>query len=93
MKFYVYIIKCSNGSYYIGHTHNLHKRYVRHRIGTGAHHTAVNAPEEIVYTEQFDSEADAVRRERQLKRWSRAKKQALIDGRVEDLRRLSRSHD
>ena len=93
MKWCVYIIECANGTYYVGHSRDVPKRYSRHKKGTGARYTAVNTPEQVVHSEEFATEAEAVRRERQIKRWSRAKKQALIEGRIGDLRTLSRSHD
>jgi len=93
MSYFVYILKCANGTYYVGHSQSVSARYSRHRDGSGARHTAVNTPEQIAYSEEFDTELGAIRRERQIKRWARGKKQALIDGRMRDLRQLSRSHD
>ncbi len=93
MLWFVYILRCSNQSYYIGHTSNPEARFQRHRNNEGAQHTATYPPEAILYREQFDSETDAIRRERQLKRWTRAKKEALIAGNAVKLRSLSISHD
>jgi len=93
MIWFVYILRCGNGSYYVGHSINTNARLLRHKAGTGARHTAVYCAERMVYQEPFDTEIEAVRRERQLKRWSRAKKEALIAGNLQGLRELARSHD
>jgi predicted GIY-YIG superfamily endonuclease len=93
MHWFVYILRCANQSYYVGHTSNPKARFLRHRNNEGAQHTATYPPEGILYQERFDSEADAIQRERQLKRWTRAKKEALIAGNTERLRSLSISHD
>ena len=93
MSWFVYILRCANQSYYIGHTSNPEARFLRHRNSEGALHTTVYPPETILYRERFDTEAEAIRRERQLKRWTRAKKEALIAGNAERLRSLSTSHD
>ena len=93
MKWFVYILACSNNSYYVGHTNDLSARFTRHQKGQGAKHTAQNRPATILYHESFPNELAAIRRERQLKHWSRAKKEALIAGDKERLRALSVSRD
>lgn len=93
MPFFVYILSCSNASYYIGHTHDLSARLALHQHGKGAQHTSQNKPSAILYSESFSTEFLAIRRERQLKRWSRAKKEALIAGDRERLHELSKSRD
>jgi predicted GIY-YIG superfamily endonuclease len=93
MKWYVYVLKCRDGSYYVGHTSDLRKRFRCHKSGTGARHTAHHEPDEIIYTETFENPEAAVARERQLKRWSRAKKESLVRGDFQRLHELSRSHD
>lgn len=93
MSWFVYILKCGNGSYYVGHTHDLDLRCIRHINKTGARHTAQNGVVDLLYHDTFASEIDAIRRERQIKRWSRAKKEALITGNTNQLRHLSCSHD
>lgn len=90
---HVYILLCGNGTYYVGHTCDMTARYKRHAAKTGARHTAQNHIECLVYSESFDSEADAISRERQLKKWSRAKKQALILSDFNKLRALSHSRE
>jgi predicted GIY-YIG superfamily endonuclease len=93
MEWYVYILRCSDDSFYVGHTDSVERRFVRHTSATGAKHTATHKPERIEYEEALPSKLDAIRRERQIKRWSREKKQALIDGDIQRLKALSRSHD
>ena len=93
MEYYVYIIGCADASFYVGHAHSVPKRYSRHLEGSGAIHTSAHTPEKIVYSEKFATKAEAVRRERQIKGWSRAKKLALIEGRVADLKELNPSRD
>jgi predicted GIY-YIG superfamily endonuclease len=89
----VYILRCGNGTYYVGHTHDLHQRLCRHVNKLGARHTAQNSVLDLLYQETHAAEIDAIRRELQIKKWSRAKKEALIRGNLQELRRLSRSRD
>ncbi len=93
MGWFVYILSCANGSFYVGHSIDPQRRLMRHVAGIGAQHTATYPPERTVYQEHFATEAEAARRERQLKGWSHAKKEALIAGDRGRLRVLSRSHD
>jgi len=87
----VYIARCSDGSLYVGHTENLELREREHNEGRGARYTAMRRPVSLVYTEMFESLEATVRRERQLKRWSRAKKEALVASDLQGLKRLSAS--
>ena len=89
---FVYLLRCANGTIYTGQTHDLERRLERHFNGYGARHTAGIKPIELIYTEGPMPYTDAVVRERQIKRWSRAKKLALAGGELDDLRELSRSH-
>ncbi len=90
MLWFVYILKCSNGSVYVGSTSNLSERFDRHRSGDGAAHTAKCPPERVIWSEEYSSLNAAVTRERQLKGWSRAKKLALANGQFADLRKLAK---
>ena len=90
--YYFYILKCSDGSYYAGSTTNLENRAKAHNQGEGATHTAKRRPVRLVYHEGFNSFDDAVKRERQIKKWSRAKKEALIFGEKKTLKKLSKSY-
>lgn len=79
--FFLYILKCADGSYYAGHTDNLEYRLSQHK--TGAYpdgYTRYRLPIELVFTQQFSSRDEVLDRERQIKGWSRKKKEALIRG-------------
>ncbi|MEX2286343.1 MAG: GIY-YIG nuclease family protein [Planctomycetaceae bacterium] len=89
--YFVYIIRCSDGSYYVGHSTDVTERVAAHNSGRGAVWTSSRTPVVLVYEEPFPTEAAAVARERQLKRWTQAKKQALVDGNLARLKELSRS--
>ena len=89
---FFYILKCSDGSFYAGSTTNLENRVKTHNQGKGATYTSKRRPVQLIYHEQFKSFDDAVQRERQVKKWSRAKKEALIRGEMETLQKLSKSH-
>ena len=89
MQFVVYILRCSDGSFYVGHTEELDQRLAAHNAGQGAVWTAKRRPVELLYQEPFDDLESAVRREVQLKKWSRAKKEALISDDLERLKALS----
>ena len=91
MKGWMYILRCSNGNYYIGSTNNLDLRLAQHQSGEGANHTKKFAPVELVFFEEFSRIDHAFYREKQIQKWSRAKKEALISGRLEELVRLSKS--
>lgn len=91
MKGWMYILRCSNGSYYIGSTNNLDLRLAQHQSGEGANHTKKFALVELVFFEEFSRIDQAFYREKQIQKWSRAKKEALISGSLEELVRLSKS--
>jgi len=78
MLSYMYILECADSSYYTGSTKNLPRRLWQHQNGLGARHTAQRLPVRLVYAEAFERVADAFVREKQVQRWSRAKKAALI---------------
>jgi len=90
MKWRVYILLCADGSYYVGHTYDLESRVRDHNLGRAAVHTALRRPVVLVYSESAGSRLAASERERQIKRWSRAKKEALIGGNGQALRELSK---
>ena len=91
MTWFVYILHCADGSFYVGHTCSVEKRFACHRANAGARHTAMHPPDQVVYKEEFASPVEAVRRERQLKGWRRGKKEALIAGDLDALRQQSHS--
>ena len=88
--FHVYILRCADGSFYVGSTQNLDARLKAHTVGFAATFTSKHRPFRLVYSEAFSSQLEALTRERQLKRWSRAKKVALIAGDLEKLKYLSK---
>ena len=90
MSFWVYILKCVDGSYYIGHTDNLEYRLAQHQSGEIPGYTRFRRPVELAFSEYFDSREQAFENERRLKGWSRAKKEALIRGDWEAVSELSR---
>ncbi|MFC1724873.1 GIY-YIG nuclease family protein [candidate division KSB1 bacterium] len=91
MPWFVYILKCSDDSFYIGQTSDLEKRIETHNAGNGPKYTAFRRPIKLVYSETFTSQDKAIKREKQIKKWSRLKKQALINGDLEQLKYLSKS--
>jgi predicted GIY-YIG superfamily endonuclease len=90
MSFWVYILRCADRSYYVGHTDDLELRLAKHTNGEYPGYTKTRLPIELVFTEEFSSRADAFARERQLKGWTRRKKEALIRGDWAEISRLAR---
>jgi len=90
MKGYMYILKCSDGSYYTGSTNDLERRLWQHQNGEGALYTKNRLPVELVYYEEYERIDYAFYREKQVKDWSRKKKEALIEGKLEELPRLAK---
>jgi putative endonuclease len=87
----VYILRCADGSYYVGST----KQQIEARVWEHNHlpldgYTARRRPVAVVFTESYDRITDAIARERQIKGWSRAKKEALISLDYEGLPAMSR---
>lgn len=87
---FVYIARCSDNSLYVGQTKNLEAREKMHNTGTASTYTASRRPVQIVYSESVPDVLAAVTRERQLKRWSGRKKEALIRGDLLMLKQLSK---
>ncbi len=87
---YTYILRCSDGTYYTGSAVDLERRLAQHQSGRGARYTRQRLPVRLVYREEYRNVGDAFRREKQVQSWSRDKKQALIDGRGEDLPKLAK---
>lgn len=75
---FIYILQSSDGRYYIGYTTDLERRLKEHQIGLGGKFTKSFGAEKIVYHESFSDKSSALKREAQLKGWSRTKKEALI---------------
>jgi putative endonuclease len=86
---WVYILKCSDGSYYTGCTNNLEKRIQEHNFKKYDNYTLSRLPVELVYSQRFAHIKDAIVAERQIKGWSRSKKEALVNGDFELLHSLA----
>lgn len=84
---FVYILRCADDSFYIGETADLAVRVAKHNEGSAAAFTAKRCPVTLAFSETHHDRPSALVREQQIKRWTRAKKEALIDG---DLARLKR---
>ena len=85
MNGYMYILLCSDGSYYTGSTKDLIKRLFEHQSGIGANHTAKRLPVKLVYYEEFPRIDWAFDREKQVQGWTRKKKEALINNNLKSL--------
>jgi predicted GIY-YIG superfamily endonuclease len=75
---FVYIVRCADGTLYTGYARDPREREKVHNNGRGARYTAGRRPVCLVYSEVFRSRGDALKREHELKRWSRAKKEQLV---------------
>jgi putative endonuclease len=75
---FVYIVRCADGSLYTGYAHDPRERAATHNAGKGAKYTASRLPVELVYSEQCESLSEALKREIEIKRWTRARKEALL---------------
>lgn len=92
-RYFVYILKCKDGSYYTGVTNNVEKRFYKHQEGLIKDcYTLSRRPLELVLIEEFYDVNDAIRREKQIKGWVRRKKEALIAKDFGKLVSLSKSN-
>jgi predicted GIY-YIG superfamily endonuclease len=80
MQFWVYILRCRDGSYYTGHTDNLELRLAQHREGSASSWTRARRPVELVWCDSAPSREEALAFELRVKKWSRAKKEAMMAG-------------
>ena len=88
---WLYILRCSDGSYYVGTTRgSLESRVAQHNTGTFQGYTASRRPVELIFSQWFDRITDAIENERKLEKWSRAKKEAFIRGDFESLQQLAK---
>ena len=90
MSFWTYILQCSDRSYYVGHTDDLAARIAAHQSGLLKRYTQQRRPVTHVWSQEFAERDEAFRAERQMKGWSRAKKEALIRGDWDAVQLLSR---
>ena len=92
MNAFVYILRCRDGSFYVGSTRSaLEPRLAEHNAGSFGGYTKSRRPVELVYSESFERITDAVAAERQLMGWGQAKKKALVDGDFGLLKILARN--
>jgi len=87
---YVYILECSDNSFYVGVTNNVGRRFIEHQ--SGVHETSYTfsrRPLKLVYCKEFLGPINAIKYEKQLKGWSRAKKMALINNDFKSLHELA----
>jgi putative endonuclease len=89
MTMFVYMLRCADGKYYVGSTTALETRIAEHNSGVYGGFTAARRPVALVWQEEFARITDAVAVERQLKGWTRRKKEALIRGDFALIRHLA----
>ncbi|MGC2458424.1 MAG: GIY-YIG nuclease family protein [Gallionellaceae bacterium] len=93
MSFWVYILHCADNSYYTGHTGNLEKRIGEHQNGLSASCTSGRLPVELVFSQECSTRIEALTAERQIRGWSRKKKEAMMRGDWAEVSRSARSSD
>ena len=92
MSFWVYILKCADGTFYTGHTENLEKRIAEHQQKLLNCYTTSRLPVELVFCSEFATRLEALASERQIKGWTRNKKKALINSDWKALVRYSKNN-
>ena len=92
MKGYMYILLCSDKTYYTGSTNNLETRLQQHQMSEGANYTKKRLPVKLIYFEEFQRIDQAFYREKQVQGWSRKKKEALMKSNWDSLQKLSRNY-
>jgi len=93
MTFWVYILRCADGSYYTGHTDNLELRIAQHHSGELGGYTATRKPLQLVFSQPCATREEALTAERQVKGWNRKKKEAMMRGDWNEVSRLARSRN
>ena len=88
---WTYILRCSDGSFYVGSARHLEQRVREHDLGAVPGYTATRHPVELIWAHESDRTDEAAALERQIEGWGRAKRLALVEGRFADLPALSRS--
>ncbi|OGK56323.1 hypothetical protein A3J15_02630 [Candidatus Roizmanbacteria bacterium RIFCSPLOWO2_02_FULL_38_10] len=79
MSYFVYVLLCSDNTYYTGCTNNLEKRLKEHNTSkSGAHYTKIRRPVKLMYKEKYKTLKVARKREKEIKNWSRERKKALL---------------
>ena len=87
---YMYILECSDDTYYTGSTKDIMIRMIQHESGLGANYTLKRLPVKLVYIEYFERVADAFYREKQVQSWSHEKKKSLVERNHKNLREFSK---
>jgi putative endonuclease len=90
MAFWVYILECADSRFYTGHTDDLDRRIAEHQAGGYSEFTSARRPVTLMWSENFPTRLEAIEAELRIKKWSRAKKQALISGDWQSLKHFSR---
>ena len=80
MPYFVYLLECRDGSYYCGYSANLKKRIELHNSGKGSKYTSKKRHVRLVYSEQYNTKTEAMKREYAIKHLTRAQKIQLIQG-------------
>lgn len=88
---YTYIVECSDGTFYTGWTNDLDRRIDAHNSGKGAKYTKTRRPVTLVYYEMFETKEEAMRREYEIKQYSRRQKEKLIAGKSQVVNHLRES--
>lgn len=90
MSFWVYILRCADGSYYTGHTDDLAKRLSEHQMAQVAGYTATRCPVTLIFSEEFSTREEALASELRIKGWSRKKNEAMMQGNWAEVSRLAK---
>jgi len=91
--FFIYMLLCADGSYYVGHTDHLEERIAEHQEGGKCAYTSVRRPVQLVWAQDFQTREEAKEAELRIKQWSRAKKLALIRGDIAALKTAAKKKD
>jgi putative endonuclease len=78
MSYFTYLVECRDKSYYCGYTNDLKKRIETHNSGTGGKYTKRRLPVKLIYFEEFETRSEAMKRECEIKKFSRVKKEELV---------------
>ena len=89
--FWVYILRCADGSYYTGHTDDLERRMGQYKAAECTGYIAARLPVELVWSQETITREEALSAERQIKGWSRKKKEAMMRGDWAEVSRLAKS--
>lgn len=92
MRGWTYILECVDGTYYVGSTNDIERRMKEHQSGLGGIYTSARLPVKLKAKFEFETIHEAFRFEHQIKKWSRAKKEALMEGRYNDLHILAKKN-